>query len=224
LLSSLSHDLRTPLTAIRGAAETLRTAWDQLNAATRADLLQSIEQDTTRMHRFLANITDMMRLESGQIVPRLAPVQLNEIVEAAIARLEGGLLITVNIPPDVPPVLADPVLLEQVLVNVLDNALKYSPTNGLVSVAASREGNEVVIRVSDEGVGIPPEDLPHIFDSFYRASRGDRVPPGTGLGLAIARGFTEAMGGRISAMSPRPDALPGGFPGTVITISLPAAG
>ena len=223
LLSSLSHDLRTPLTAIRGAAETLRTAWAQLTPETRGDLLSSIEHDTARMHRFLANITDMTRLESGEIVPRLAPTELPEVVEAAIARQENGLLILVNIPPDIPPVRADPLLLEQVLVNLLDNALKYSPANGTVSVTARREGAEVAISVSDEGIGIAGEDLPHVFDSFYRAGRGDRVAPGTGLGLAIARGFTIAMGGRIEAASPRPDAPPLGFPGTVITLHLPAA-
>ncbi len=223
LLSSLSHDLRTPLTAIRGAAETLRSAWAQLTPETRDDLLSSIEHDTARMHRFLANITDMTRIESGEITPQLAAIPLGEVVEAAIARQENGLLILVNIPPDLPPVLADPVLLEQVLVNLLDNALKYSPANGTVAVAARHEGAEIAISISDEGVGIAPEDLPHVFDSFYRAGRGDRVAPGTGLGLAIARGFTVAMGGRIDAASPRPDAPPLGFPGTVITLHLPAA-
>ena len=222
LLSSLSHDLRTPLTAIRGAAETLRTAWDHLEPATRADLLGSIEQDTTRMHRFLTNITDMTRLESGEIVPRLVATDLTEVVEGAIARLDDGLLISVNIPPAVPPVLADPVLLEQVLANILGNALKYAPANSFTSVVARQEGDEVALRVTDEGVGIAAEDLPHIFDSFYRARRGDRVAPGTGLGLAIARGFVEAMGGHIAAASPRPDAPPDGFPGTVITLRLPS--
>ena len=222
LLSSLSHDLRTPLTAIRGAAETLRSAWAQLSPETRSDLLSSIEHDTARMHRFLANITDMTRIESGEITPHLTATELGEVVEAAVARQENGLLILVNIPPGIPPVIADPVLLEQVLVNLLDNAVKYSPANGTVAVAARREGAEIAISVSDEGIGIAPEDLPHVFDSFYRAGRGDRVAPGTGLGLAIARGFTVAMGGRIEAASPRPDAPPLGFPGTVITLHLPA--
>ena len=222
LLSSLSHDLRTPLTAIRGAAETLASAFDQLAPETRADLLRSITEDTARMNRFLANITDMTRLESGEIAPRLARVELGEVVEAAVARQENGLLILVNIPPDM-PVLADPVLLEQVLVNLLENALKYSPANGTVAVAARREGAEVALSISDEGVGIAPEDLPHVFDSFYRAGRGDRVAPGTGLGLAIARGFITAMGGRIEAVSPRPDAPPLGFPGTVVILHLPTA-
>lgn len=223
LLSSLSHDLRTPLTAIRGAAETLRSAWAQLAPETRGDLLSSIEQDTARMNRFLANITDMTRLESGEIVPRLAPTELGEVIEAAVARQENGLMILVNIPPGLPPVLADPLLLEQILVNLLDNALKYSPANGTVAVKALRAGEEIAVGVSDEGVGIAADDLPHVFDSFYRAGRGDRVAPGTGLGLAIARGFTAAMGGRIEAVSPRPDAAPLGFPGTVVTLHLPIA-
>lgn len=220
LLSSLSHDLRTPLAAMRGAAETLRTKWDDLTPETRNDLLRSIEHDTGRITRFLTNITDMTRLESGEIVPRLVPTDLGEVIEAAIGRLEDGLLVSVNLPPDLPRVAADPVLAEQVLLNVLGNAIKFSPPNSLVSVVAERSDDEVVIRVSDEGIGIPPEDLPHVFDSFYRARRGDRTPPGSGLGLAIAKGFIEAMGGRIAVQSPRPDASPEGFPGTVVTLWL----
>jgi len=221
LLASLGHDLRTPLTGIRGAAGTLRTGWARLTAETRADLLDSIEQDVGRMVRFLANITDLTRLETGQINPRLAPVALGEAVEAAGVRLAGAPFLAVHMPQPEPVALADPALLEQVLVNLLENAAKYAPEGSLIQVRGSVEGHEVRLSVADEGVGIPARDLPHVFDSFFRATRGDRVAPGTGLGLAIARGMVEAMGGRIEAQSPRPDLPADGHPGTVVTLWLP---
>jgi two-component system, OmpR family, sensor histidine kinase KdpD len=221
LLNSLSHDLRTPLTGIRGAAETLRTAWGALPPETRADLLASIEQDTTRMTRFLANITGMMRLESGEIEPQRVTVAMAEVIEAAAARVPNAVHLAINIPPDLPPVLADPALLEQVLLNVLDNAVKYSASGAPIRVSAVPAEENLRISVADEGVGINPIDLPHIFDSLYRAERRDRVAPGTGLGLAIARGLVEAMGVSITAESPRPDMPAEGSPGTVITIRLP---
>ena len=221
LLASLSHDLRTPLAGIRGAAETLRASWDDLAPAVRTDLLASVEQDTGRMTRFLANITDLTRLESGQITPRVAPVAVAEVIEAAVARVPDAVHTRVSL-PDVPPVVrADGALLEQALVNVLDNATRYAPAGSVIAVRVTQRGALATIAVVDEGVGIAPEDLPHVFDSFTRAKRGDRVAPGTGLGLAIARGMVEAMGGTIFAASPRPDAPRGGAPGTVITISLP---
>jgi len=223
LLASLGHDLRTPLTAIRGAAETVRNGWAQLDAATRDDLLESIEQDVGRMTRFLTNITDLTRLETGQISPHLAPVSLADAVEAASSRMENAPFIAVNMDQPDPVAIADPALLEQVLVNVLENAGKYAPSHSLIQVRGRREGAEVVLSIADEGVGIPADDLPHVFDSFYRATRGDRVVPGTGLGLAIARGLIEAMGGRIEAVSPRPDLPRDGAPGTVVTLRLPAA-
>jgi len=221
LLASLGHDLRTPLTGIQGAAGTLRTSWARLTAETRADLLDSIEQDVGRMVRFLANITDLTRLETGQINPRLAPVALGEAVEAAGVRLAGAPFLAVHMPQPEPIALADPALLEQVLVNLLENAAKYAPEGSLIQVRGSVEGHEVRLSVADEGVGIPARDLPHVFDSFFRATRGDRVAPGTGLGLAIARGMVEAMGGRIEAQSPRPDLPADGHPGTVVTLWLP---
>ncbi len=222
LLSSLSHDLRTPLAGIRGAADTLRTAWEALDKETREDLLRSIEEDTARMTRFLSNILEMTRLESGEIMPRVVPVALGEIVEAAIARVPQLGPVALNLPDDLPRVAADPALLEQVLVNVLDNARKYGPPGGFVRISAQVFGREMTVRIADEGIGIPAEDLPHVFDSFYRARHGDRGV-GTGLGLAIARGLVDAMGGSISAASPRPDAPADGSPGTVITITLPVA-
>ncbi len=221
LLASLGHDLRTPLTGIQGAAGTLRTSWARLDEATRADLLDSIEQDVGRMVRFLANITDLTRLETGQINPRLAPVRLGEAFEAAAARLAGAPFLAVHMSEPEPVALADPALLEQVLVNVLENAAKYAPEGSLIQVRGSVVGHEVRLSVADEGVGIPAHDLPHVFDSFFRATRGDRVAPGTGLGLAIARGMVEAMGGRIEAQSPRPDLPADGHPGTVVTLWLP---
>ncbi|WP_298222703.1 sensor histidine kinase KdpD [Acidocella sp.] len=223
LLSSLSHDLRTPLTAIRGAAETLSTMGGQLDPATRADLLAAIIQDTARMGKFLANITDMARAESGVLDIRRERLALEAVAEAAIARTPGALYTALNIAPDATHVRADPGLLEQVLVNLLDNAVKYSPPGSRISISAQRKGNYVCLSVADEGVGIPNADLETVFDSFFRANRGDRVAPGTGLGLAIAKAFTEAMGGRISAQSPRQDLPADGLPGTIITVELPAA-
>ena len=225
LLASLGHDLRTPLTGIRGAAGTMRSAWDKLPEATRIDLLDEIEEDVARMTRFLANITDLTRLESGQISPRLASVPLAEIVDAAASRLAGAPHLGIRMPEPPPIVIADPALLEQVLVNVLENAVKYGPAGSLVRLDASRVGTEIAIEVSDEGVGIPPEHLQHVFDSFYRAAQGDRAAAGTGLGLglAIANGMVQAMGGTITAQSPRSDAPADGAPGTRIIIRLPAA-
>ena len=222
LLASLGHDLRTPLTAISGAAATVRANWQQLDAPTRDDLLESIEQDVARMARFLTNITELTRLETGQINPNIAPISVAEAVEAASARLQNTPFVAVNMASPEPIALADPVMFEQVLINILENAAKYAPSNSLIQVRGWREARDVVVTVADEGVGIAADDLPHVFDSFYRASRGDRVVPGTGLGLAIARGLIEAMGGRIEAASPRPDLPRDGAPGTVITMRLPA--
>ena len=223
LLNSLSHDLRTPLTGIRGAAGTLREAWDGLAPETRADLLSSIEEDTARMTRFLANIMDLTRLESGQVLPRLEPTDVAAVIEAAVARVPDAAYVGTVLPDPLPHALADAALLEQVLVNLLDNALKYSPAGSHPAVRVAVEGVMLVIAIADSGVGIAPADLPHVFDSFYRAHRGDRVTPGTGLGLAIARGMVEAMGGSIAALSPRPDLPRDGLPGTIVTLRIPVA-
>lgn len=223
LLSSLSHDLRTPLTSIRGAAETLAQAGSALDEATKADLLASITQDTALMTKFLANIMDMARVEAGGLTVRQERLKLEEVVEAAIARVNGALYTRLNIAPEAAYVLADPALLEQVIVNLLDNAVKYSPPDGHIRLSAARAGDKVWIGVADSGVGIAPNELSAVFDSFFRARRGDRVAPGTGLGLAIAKAFTEAMGGRIHAISPRTDLPADGLPGTIIEVELPAA-
>jgi two-component system sensor histidine kinase KdpD len=219
LLSSISHDLRTPLTVIRGAAETLASA--SLPEATRADLLASIVQDVGRMTRFLANITGMARIETGEIVARRVTIPLPATIEAAVARVPEAFLTTVNCEAEA--AIGDPALLEQVVVNLLENALKFSPPGAPINVSARQEGDHVVLQIADEGVGIPPADLPRVFDSFFRSERGDRVAPGTGLGLAIARAMVEVMGGRITALSPRPNAPQDGAPGSVMVIELAAA-
>lgn len=223
LLASLGHDLRTPLTSIQGAAGTLRVSWARLEEPTRNDLLGAIEEDVGRMARFLGNITELTRLETGQINPNLAPVSLAEAAEAAVSQVAGSPLVSIAMSDPEPVAFADPMLLERVLVNLLENAAKYSPHGSLIQLRGSRDGESVVAAVADEGVGITAEDLPHVFDSFFRAGRGDRVAPGTGLGLAIARGLTEAMRGTIEAHSPRPDLPFDGAPGTIVTVRLPAA-
>ena len=175
------------------------------------------------MARFLGNVMDLTRLESGQITPRSERCPLGDLLGAALARVPAA-----TVPPalsasdDVPPslaVAADPVLLEQVLVNVLDNAARYAPPGSPVTLRASASPDTVTLTIADEGVGIPEAELELVFDSFYRARRGDRTAPGTGLGLAIARGLLEAMGGTIAAVSPRARTATG-LPGTEITLRL----
>ncbi len=222
LLSSLSHDLRTPLTAIRGAAETLARAGETLDSATRADLLASIAQDTERMTKFLANIMEMARVETGEICAKCERLRLADVIEAAVSRVPGAMYAGVNIASTAAYVMADAALLEQILVNVLDNAVKYSAEGSRITIFAARSDAKVVLSIADEGVGIPANELDAIFDSFFRATRGDRVAPGTGLGLAIAKAFTEAMGGSIIARSPRLDLAVDGAPGAIISLELPA--
>jgi two-component system sensor histidine kinase KdpD len=204
LLTSLGHDLKTPLTSIRGAIGTLRAADARMSEATRQDLLAAAEEETERLSRWIANILDMVRIENGQIMPRREEVDLVEAVRAAAGRarrLHGR-----DLALDVPAVLLvprlDPALLDQVLTNLIDNGLKFSAPSGEVMVRARREGPEVMLAVEDDGPGISPDDLQRVFDPFFRATRTDRVAAGSGLGLAIARGLARAMGGRLIAESP----------------------
>jgi two-component system sensor histidine kinase KdpD len=218
LLTSISHDLRTPLASVLGAAGTLRSLSDSLDPQAKADLVATIIDEAERLNRFIANLLDMTKLESGAVVPNAALHDLSEIVGTALQRA-GKILarhrIEVELAQDLPMVEVDPVLFEQVLFNLLDNAAKYAPGGTAVRVQSWRERDSVGLQVLDEGGGIPPADLEHIFDKFYRAQKGDHVLAGTGLGLAISRGFVEAMQGIIVAAN-RTDRT-----GAVFTIMLP---
>ncbi|WP_439597755.1 ATP-binding protein [Falsiroseomonas sp.] len=204
LLTSLGHDLKTPLTSIRGAIATLRTSGPALSEATRADLLAAAEEETERLSRWIANILDIVRIEHRQIQPRRETVDLGEAAETAAMRASRAhgreVALDLGTRPAVPRL--DPALLDQVLANLLDNALKFSAPDGRVTLRLTRAGPEVAITVEDDGPGIPREDLHRVFDPFFRAMRTDRVAAGSGLGLAICRGLVQAMGGRIAAESP----------------------
>ncbi|MDT8356651.1 ATP-binding protein [Roseomonas mucosa] len=219
LLTSLGHDLRTPLTGIRGSLETLRTMGDALSSAARADLILAAEEETARLGRFLSNILDMVRLESGQVSLRSEAVDLASALESAIARAEHatGRRVERRIGTRLPDPSLDPVLFDQILGNLLDNAMKFSGPEGRVAVVAQRLGANASVSIEDDGPGIPREDLARIFDPFYRASRTDRIAAGSGLGLAIARGLAQAMGGEILAESPIQEGR-----GTRVTVRFPA--
>ena len=202
LLTSISHDLRTPLAAVLAAAGTLRDLATALTDAEKADLLATVIDESERLNRFIANLLDMTKLEAGAIVPNAAPHDLDEIVGSALRRA-GKILarhrVELDLAPALPMVAVDPVLFEQALFNLLDNAAKYSPAGTTIRVPSWREQDAVCLQVLDEGEGIPSAELEHIFDKFYRVEKGDQVRAGTGLGLAISRGFIEAMHGTISA-------------------------
>ncbi len=220
LLTSISHDLRTPLASIIGAVSSLRSYFDRYDAKQRGELIATIEDEAERLNRFVGNLLDITRLEAGALNIRADRVEIGELVETALrraARLLARHRVEVDLSPDLPPVRADSVLLEQVIFNLLDNAAKYSGPGSLVRISAERAHDEVLIRVSDEGEGIPPDEIEHIFDKFHRVRAGDQRPAGTGLGLAVCRGFVEAFGGRITAAN-RTDRR-----GAQFTVMLPAA-
>jgi two-component system sensor histidine kinase KdpD len=218
LLTSISHDLKTPLAAVLGAAGALRDLPKSLDDEAKADLLATIIDESERLNRFIANLLDMTKLESGAVVPNTAPHDVGEIVGSALERASKILAkhrVDVQIPPDLPMVSVDPVLFEQVLFNLLDNAAKYAPAGTTIGIQGWHERDSVRLQVLDEGDGIPPDDLERIFDKFHRAQKGDQVRAGTGLGLSISRGFVEAMHGTITAAN-RTDRS-----GAVFTITLP---
>jgi two-component system sensor histidine kinase KdpD len=202
LLTSISHDLKTPLAAVLGAAGTLRDLSGPLSDDEKADLLATIVDEAERLNRFIANLLDMTKLEAGAVVPNAAPHDLGEIVGSALRRA-GKILahhrVELELAADLPMLRLDAVLFEQVLFNLLDNAAKYSPAHTTIRVQSWRDRDSVCLQVLDEGDGIPPAELEHIFDKFYRVAKGDQVRAGTGLGLAISRGFVEAMRGTIAA-------------------------
>lgn len=202
LLTSISHDLKTPLAAIMGSADMLKDLGAQLPEETRKELLSTVIDESERLNRFIVNLLDMTRLGSGAMQPNYAFHFAGDMVGTALSRaakIASGHRIEVGIPADLPMLKVDPVLFEQVLFNLIDNAAKYAPEETVIDIRGRHDGNLVVLSVMDEGPGIPPEDLERIFDSFYRVRKSDQVRAGTGLGLSICRGFVEAMGGTIRA-------------------------
>ncbi len=217
LLTSISHDLRTPLASILGAASGLRTL-PGIDAANREDLLSTIQEEAERLNRFIANLLDMTRLESGAVEPNMSFIDLGEIVGSTLRRarkLLSNHRVETQIAPDLPMIRIDPVLLEQVFFNLLDNAAKYAPSGSTIRIQGWRDGRVVHVQMLDEGEGIPKDELSRVFDKFYRVRKGDSQRAGTGLGLSICRGFVEAMGGFIEGGNRA------GSAGAVFTVTLP---
>ena len=201
-----------------GAAGTLREYAPSLPESDRAELLTTVLDESERLNRFITNLLDMTKIESGAMEPNFALHYVGDIVGSALQRARkiiAGHKTEVDIPADLPMLKLDPVLFEQALFNLLDNAAKYAPPGSTIRVQGWVANGSVVLQVMDEGPGIPPADLERIFDSFYRVRKRDQVQAGTGLGLSICRGFIEAMGGTITAAN-RSDRT-----GAVFTIRMP---
>jgi len=219
LLSSLSHDLRTPLGSIEGAASSLLETGPALSPDARRELAETILGESRRMTRLVANLLDMIRVESGSLAVQKQWVPLEEVIGVALIRLDARLSdhpVTTTLPPDLPLVSVDDILLEQVFINLLENAAKYTPPGSPIEISATTREGEVTVSVADRGPGIPSGDEQRIFEKFYRASQGDAVG-GVGLGLTICRGIILAHGGRIWA-----ERRAGG--GAVLRFTLPADG
>ena len=202
MLASLSHDFKTPLTSIVGAAETLRDYGGAMDEYTKAELLSAILEESLRLNRFVTNLFNITGLHGRVLVPNIAKYDLAEIVHATLKSAAKLLIrhrIDIKISPDLPMLEVDAVLLEQALTNLLDNAAKYSPEGTTVCIQVIRDQNAIFLLVMDEGKGIPGCDLEKVFERFYRSKSGDYAPPGTGLGLTISRAFIEAMDGSIIA-------------------------
>ena len=224
LLNSISHDLRTPLASITGVLSSLKEAaratgeYPGMDAATRAELIDTALDEAGRLNRLVANLLDMTRLEAGMIHLKREPCDLQDLIGSALSRQAERLakrVLQVEVAEALPMVALDFVLMNQVLINLLDNAVKYSPPGTTIHVEARLDPEGVRISVEDDGMGIPPEDLEHVFDKFFRVQRRDGVS-GTGLGLSICKGIVEAHDGRIWAEN-----LPGG--GTAVRLVLPVS-
>jgi two-component system sensor histidine kinase KdpD len=219
LLNSISHDLRTPLSTVLGSASTLLEYGPSLEPAVRRDLLESIQEEAERLNRYVGDLLDMTKLEGGALIARRDYLDVREVLNAAaerVARRLGGRSIHRDFPAQLSLVKVDDGLLEQAVVNILENAIAYSPEGTSIELAAYEDKGNVVICIEDEGSGIPTAELERVFEKFRRMDESSDRAKGSGLGLAIAKGFVEGMGGRIAAASPIHDGR-----GTRVLISLP---
>lgn len=218
LLASVSHDLRTPLTSMRGSIDSLLALGEAIPLEDRRELLEGTRDEAERLDRYIQNLLDMTRLGHGALKLARDWVSPADIVGSSLNRLRAVLAplqVTTEVPPELPLLYVHAALIEQALVNVLENAARFSPSNGRLQLRAGADDSELFFSVSDEGPGIPQEERAKIFDMFYTAARGDRGGQGTGLGLAICQGMVGAHGGRISVA----DGIEGR--GTCITLHLP---
>jgi two-component system sensor histidine kinase KdpD len=217
LLSSISHDLRTPLAAIKAFATGLLEAGSTWDPATVRESLVAIDGEADRLNRMVGNVLDVSRLEAGALRVHRDWVSIREAIDEALYRLARVLHdhpTTVDVPPDLPPVFVDYALIHQVLVNLLENVAKHTPSGTRIAVTARRDGSEVHVSVSDAGPGILHSEREAVFQRFYRLEESEGRRGGTGLGLAICKGFIEAHGGHIWVAETVQ-------PGTTITFSIP---
>ncbi|HWR28612.1 MAG TPA: sensor histidine kinase KdpD [Negativicutes bacterium] len=218
LLNSVSHELRTPLSSIIGSVSTLLESEIKYSPQDQRELLINIKDGANRMERVVANLLDTARLESGMVQLKLNWCDMEDIIGTALRRLQESIRsrnINVDVQPPINVVHGDCVLLEQLMINLVDNAVKYSPANTPVDIKVSGESGNIIVSVSDRGIGIPEDELSHIFNKFYQVHHPDMRVDGTGLGLSICRGIVEAHGGKIWAEN-----RPGG--GTSFLFMLPA--
>jgi two-component system sensor histidine kinase KdpD len=218
LFSSVTHDLRTPLASIKASASSLLERGVPFSDEQRTELLQTILEESERLNRLVANLMDLSRLRAGALAPAKEPVLLEDLIGSVVRRLQPVLVgreVRVLVREDVPPVPVDVVQMDQVLTNVIENAVRYSPPATEIAISALRWHNMVEVRVSDRGPGIPREERGRVLEEFYRRDVDGRRS-GTGLGLAIARAVAVAHGGSIGI-----EETPGG--GTTVVLRLPLA-
>jgi two-component system sensor histidine kinase KdpD len=220
LLNSISHDLRGPLTTILGATSALDAQWRSLRDDAKIELVKTAREESEHLDAYISNLLDITRIEFGAIGPKVAALELADLVGSAAYKARSALSshrLKIDVSEKLPLVAADATLLQQTIVNLLDNAAKYSPHHSLITIVAYANGDSVTLLVLDEGPGLPNSELNRIFEKFFRSPTTKNSRPGTGLGLTICRGLVEAMNGTIEARN-RTER-----PGMCISITLPVA-
>jgi two-component system sensor histidine kinase KdpD len=204
LFSILSHELRAPLTTIKGASRTLLRHGAALDPATARQLLQDIDQEADRLHRLVDNLLELARAGTGKGALRTEPTAVDVLLRRVVADATphaGDRRLRVRAPANLPHPAIDPVRIEQVVRNLVDNAVKFSPAAGTIDLSAARQEDAIVVTIRDEGPGVPPEYRDRVFERFFRVEREGSSVAGAGLGLAICKRFVELHGGWIELES-----------------------
>ena len=224
LLSSLSHDLRTPIATILASASGLQEHDARFDDATRLELVQAVQDEAERLNRYVTHLLAMTRLESGMLDTQPVAVDPREVIAAAVDHMRrrfSGRSVRQQFPRSPAYARLDPLLLEQALLNVLENAVGHAEMGGLIEVGYQTDGGILTIYVQDDGPGIAPEEMGHVFDKFFRGQSDRRKSAGVGLGLSVTKGLVEALGGRVAVRSPTTDAGGTRFEFQFQTIAVP---